>query len=368
VSVVVESPPEQTSRRRHRLWQPSRIAGVALVVLALLWPMASQGFGTSSWAALLSVLVPAGVYAVAAVGLNLQYGYTGLLNFGQVGFVAVGAYVTVLLIGHQTGSDPRADAILPLWAALLAGMGAAALLGLLLGSLTLRLRGDYLAIATIAAAELIRYLARTLDVTGGVFGISQYSTTLQDLRPQIVTDWSRELLVPAPQLWTAIVCWAAALIGVLIVRVLVRSPWAQALRSVREDETAARALGKNVFRLKLQSLAIGGALGGLAGGLLALTLGQVSPDAFTTQVTLFIWCIMLIGGAGSLWGPIAGAIIFWSALIESEELAASIGGGFSGTFSSGLRFVLVGLLIIVVMSFRPQGLFGRKEELVLELR
>lgn len=361
------TPPAAPARAARRP-RPGTLVGVALVVLALIWPMASEGFGTASWAALLSVLVPAGVYAIAALGLNLQYGYTGLLNFGQVGFMAVGAYVTVLLIGHQTGSDPRADAIAPLWLALLAGMAAAALLGLLLGSLTLRLRGDYLAIATIAAAELIRYLARTLDVTGGVFGVSQYSTTLQDLRPQIVSDWARELLVPAPQLWTAIVCWGAALIGVLILRVLVRSPWAQALRSVREDETAARALGKNVFRLKLQSLAIGGAFGGLAGGLLAFTLGQVSPDAFTTQVTLFVWCIMLIGGAGSLWGPIAGAIIFWSALTQTESLASSIGDGFSGTFTSGLRFVLVGLLIVVVMSFRPQGLFGRREELVLDLR
>ncbi len=363
------SPPQTVSRPpRGRLRPPGRIVGIALVVLALLWPMAAEGFGPSSWSALLSVLVPAGVYAVAAVGLNLQYGYTGLLNFGHVGFLAIGGYVTVLLIGHQIGSEPRADALVPLWVALLAGMGAAALLGLVLGSLTLRLRGDYLAIATIAAAELIRYLARTLDLTGGVFGVSQYSTTLQKLRPDVVGDWATELVVPAPLLWTAIVCWAAALAGVLVVRVLVRSPWAQALRSVREDETAARALGKNVFRLKLQSLALGGALGGLAGGLLALTLGQVSPEAFTTQVTLFVWCIMLIGGAGSLWGPLAGSIIFWSALIQSEELASSLGGGFSGTFSSGLRFVLVGLLIIGVMAFRPQGLFGHKEELVLDLR
>jgi neutral amino acid transport system permease protein len=344
------------------------VVGVVAAALALLWPFASEGFGPTAWSVSLSVLVPAGVYALAAVGLNLQYGYIGLLNFGHVGFIAIGAYVTVLLIGHQTGSDPRSDAIAPLWLALLAAMAAAALLGLLVGGLTLRLRGDYLAIATIAAAELIRYLARTLELTGGVFGVTQYSLALQDLRPQIVSDWAVALAVPAPQLWLALVCWGAVLAVLALMRVLVASPWATALRAVREDETAATALGKNVFRLKLQALAIGGAFGGLSGGLLAFTLGQVSPDAFTTQVTLFAWCIMLVGGAGTLLGPVIGAIIFWTILIQTESLAESLGSSFSGTFSSALRFVLVGLLIVAVMAFRPQGLLGRREDLVLDLR
>ncbi|NNF68288.1 MAG: branched-chain amino acid ABC transporter permease, partial [Acidimicrobiia bacterium] len=174
--------------------------------------------------------------------------------------------------------------------------------------------------------------------------------------------------VPAPRFWLLITVWLVVLVVLIGLRWLLGSPWGRVLRAIREDEDAARALGKNVFWYKLQSLMIGGALGGLAGGLLAFDLNQINPLSFQAQETFFVWTILILGGAASIAGPIAGSVIFWVVLTQTDDLAAAILGDISSATVAGIRFVLVGVLIMLIMIFRPQGLFGKREELSLDIQ
>ena len=182
----------------------------------------------------------AAIYALAAVGLNLHFGYTGLLNFGHVGFMLVGAYGTAV---------PVIAWGMPLWAGVLIGVACAVLLALLLGIPTLRLRGDYLAIATIAAAEVLRYLYRSEwaePLTGGVFGLTQFANSFYTINPYSGPLALGPLNFSRNALWVMTVAWGAALLASLLVALLIHSPWGRVLRSVREDETAARSLGRRL--------------------------------------------------------------------------------------------------------------------------
>ena len=216
----------------------------------------------------------AGVYGLAAIGINVHFGWTGLLNFGHAAFMGIGAYTTVLLIPHSLGREGVVISTgLPLPVAVIVGLIASALLGLLLGLPTLRLRGDYLAIVTIAAAEIFRLLVRDFeDLTGGVYGIIQFSDSLQDYRPNFIDQVSQTYDVSSAQLWVALLTWVAMAFVLVILWRLQKSPWGRALRAVREDEEAVRALGKNAVWLKLQSFMLGASIGGLSGIFLVLSL------------------------------------------------------------------------------------------------
>lgn len=343
-----------------------RIVAAVIVAVCVLWILGSRGFGSGAMAALLPVLTTAGVYAVGGVGLNLQYGHGGLLNFGFVAFMTVGAYVMVLLLPHRSGPQGTvSEGIVPLPLAILAAALAAAFLGLLCGIPAIRLRTDYLAIVMIAVAEILRMLARDLsDVTGGVHGVLAYSGVLQDLRPELVNSLAKALNVQAFQLWLCVVAWAALILLTLLVMGLMRTPWGLLLKAVRDDELAVRSLGKSPTVLKLQALAIGGAIGGLAGGLLAFQLSQINPDVFIPQITFFIFAIVTLGGTGSTWGPAVGGVVFWTLLTESGALVSQVLG--TGSAASAARYVIVGLLLVLLINFRPQGLLGRRKDVVLE--
>lgn len=343
-----------------------RIVAAVIVAVCVLWILGSRGFGSGAMAALLPVLTTAGVYAVGGVGLNLQYGHGGLLNFGFVAFMTVGAYVMVLLLPHRSGPQGTvSEGIVPLPLAILAAALAAAFLGLLCGIPAIRLRTDYLAIVMIAVAEILRMLARDLsDVTGGVHGVLAYSGVLQDLRPELVNSLAKALNVQAFQLWLCVVAWAALVLLTLLVMGLMRTPWGLLLKAVRDDELAVRSLGKSPTVLKLQALAIGGAIGGLAGGLLAFQLSQINPDVFIPQITFFIFAIVTLGGTGSTWGPAVGGVVFWTLLTESGALVSQVLG--TGSAASAARYVIVGLLLVLLINFRPQGLLGRRKDVVLE--
>lgn len=347
-----------------------RRIGYLLVALAILWIFAGNGFSSTSFNVFTGVMISAGIYAIAALGLNVHFGFTGLLNFGHVAFMGVGAYTVVLLVPHGVGRLGETGGSWPLIPAILAGMALAALLGLLLGIPTLRLRGDYLAIVTIAVGEILRLVARAAEgVTGGVFGVINFSNSLQNLRPAFISDIARELRVPPAQFFILLTTWILVLAVWFGLRLVLRSPWGRVLKSIREDEEAARALGKNIVAYKRQSLMIGGAIGGLAGAMLALSFGAVRPDTFLPLITFFVWAILLIGGAGSLAGPIAGSVIFWAILSQTDSLAGDLfGGSAGGAAVAGFRFVLAGALIMAIMIVRPQGLFGKKEELLLEIK
>jgi len=319
---------------------------------------------------LFNLLTFAGIYGLAAIGLNVHFGLTGLLNFGHASFMGVGAYVTLLLIPHAAGREGEiTESGLPFLLALFIGIISASLFGLLLGLPAIRLRGDYLAIVTIAAAEIFRLLVRDLEsITGGVYGIINFSDSLQQYRPIYFENFVSRYELNPSQVWVGLLSWISILFVLVILKRLTNSPWGRALRAVREDEDAVRALGKNAVWLKLQSFMLGAGIAGLAGVFLAFNYGSLQTTTFVPLLTFYVWAIMILGGVGSLSGPIFGSIIFWVIISETDKLAALIFENANGQQLAGVRFVLVGLLIMVLMIFRPSGLLGKKEELLLNVK
>jgi neutral amino acid transport system permease protein len=309
------------------------------------------------------------IYCLAAVGLNVQFGYTGLLNFGQVAFVAAGAYaVGVIVLTFD----------LSLWLAILVGILASTLLALILGIPTLRLRADYLAIVTIAASELLRLLVRSIafkDTFGGAQGLNgKLGQQFHDLNPLPADFTSLPVLTWTRQdLWVVIVGWLLVVLFTLLVWGLVRSPWGRVVKGIREDEDAVVSLGKNVFVYKMQALVLGGIIGGFGGIVWAVAKQSVQPDTFQPDFTFFAYTILLLGGAARVFGPIVGAIIFWVLLAGVGELLSQmIQAGYidflSATDVGSIRFILMGLGLMLLMIFRPQGIFGDRRELALDAR
>lgn len=355
------------------------------------------------------------IYAMLGLGLNLQWGFTGLINFGVAGFVAVGAYATVVL--SMTG--------LPLFVSMVAGGLVAAIFGLGLGIATLRLREDYLAIVTIGAAELVRLVVNNeslVDGKPGASGINGFPLPLANFRPDIFTrygmvlmltgvfglalwklgHWCRRRLVSAREsknkVWLTAVTVVGALVLVrahvvttiamlnfkdnqvvngllfcsvlmaalvfLLVETLVRSPWGRVLKAIREDEEVAKALGKNVFSYKLQSLMIGGFITGIAGAFYAWQQSNVYPDNFKSDLTFNVWILMVLGGAGSNPGVAIGAAIFWIYTTLTRDLS-KLFPMIPTSQIDAFRMVFIGLLLIGLMVWRPQGLLGNRDELTL---
>jgi neutral amino acid transport system permease protein len=315
-----------------------------------------------------AVGVPSAAYALAAVGLNVHFGYTGLLNFGQVAFMMVGAYGTAVTV--KEGG--------PLWLGLLVGIGLAVLLGLLLGIPTLRLRADYLAIVTIATAEILRYVTRSNaleGLTGGVFGIQQFADPFYALNPIPPGRYGiGSFNFSNRQLWVILVGWLAVAATLLLLTVLLRSPWGRVLKAIREDEDAARSLGKNVFAYKIQSLVLGGVIGSLAGMLLAIDAQAVNPDTFVSILTFFAYTVLILGGPGRILAPVVGAVIFWfllqftDGLLRGALAAGWLGNMLEANDAAAIRFALVGLGLILLMVLRPQGILGSREELLTDER
>jgi branched-chain amino acid transport system permease protein len=310
-------------------------------------------------------------FALAAIGLNLHFGYTGLLNFGQAGFMAVGAYSISMGVTYFD---------LPFLATVPLGLAMAVVLALLLGVPTLRLRADYLAIVTIAASEVIRQVAGSVAATkytGGPTGKTGYSSGFYELNPFPAGQYG---LGPAKynsnQFFLLVVGWTLVVLGCLLVWLLMRSPWGRVLRAIREDEDAARSLGKNVLSYKMQSLVLGGVFGALAGFVIALGNGSVQPGSFSTLLTFLIFTAMILGGAGRVLGPVVGAIVFSSLFVFIENVLIQLTGPDGVIPESVLkpnevsivRYILVGLLLMLLMIFRPQGFFGDKRELALDGR
>ena len=311
----------------------------------------------------------AAAYAVAAIGLNLHFGYTGLLNFGHVGFFLVGAY----------GAAITVDAGGSLWLGIGVGVLASVALALLLGLPTLRLRADYLAIVTIAVAEILRLVTRAnaaRPLTGGVFGIRAVAGSFYDLNPiSPGTYGAAGLVFSHRSLWVIVVAWMLAGLCTWLLWALVRSPWGRVIRAIREDEDAARSLGKNVFVHKLQSLVLGGIFGALAGIVLMINQQSVVPDSYIAVLTFYTYTVLILGGAGTTWGPVVGSILFWfltqlteSVLRQAIDTGAIPSNVIGVQDLAALRFALVGVGLMALMIFRPQGIFGRRQELLLDAR
>ena len=344
------------------------IIAFLLLVISFLYIFLSNETGGAR--VFVNLMTFAGIYGLAAIGINVHFGWTGLLNFGHAAFMGIGAYVTVLLIPHSLGREGVViSSGLPLPLAILIGIIAAALLGLLLGLPTLRLRGDYLAIVTIAAAEIFRVLVRDFeDLTGGVYGIIQFSDSLQSSRPDFITRFSESHNISPAQFWVGLLTWISIIVVLLILSRLKKSPWGRALRAVREDEDAVRALGKNSVLLKLQSFMLGAAIGGLSGIFLVFNYGTVQASTFVPVLTFYVWAALILGGVGSLGGPALGAVIFWVIIAGTDSIFSFLFESPDGQKLAGVRFVIVGLLIMFFMIFRPSGILGKKEELLLDVK
>ena len=310
------------------------------------------------------------IYVLAAIGINVQFGYTGLLNFGQAAFMAIGAYG--IAIGVATWG-------LNFWLSVIIGLGGSVAFALLLGIPTLRLRADYLAIVTIAAAEIFRFTIRTSNfrnITGGTDGLQQFSQAFFDLNPYARGQYGvGPVTFNERSFWVITVGWILAALCCLVVYLLMRSPWGRVLKGIREDEDAVRSLGKNVFAYKMQSLVLGGVFGSLAGFIFALSTGSVLPDSYSPEVTFFIYTIVILGGAARVLGPVVGAVIFWLIIqLTDQILRQAIGAGYipdsimDTTQVGAVRFILVGLGLLLLIVFRPQGIFGDKREIALDAR
>ncbi|GEL20601.1 branched-chain amino acid ABC transporter permease [Pseudonocardia asaccharolytica] len=310
----------------------------------------------------------AAIYALAAVGLNIHFGYTGLLNFGHVAFMLVGAYGVAVTVAVYDG---------PLWLGALVGLIGAGLLALLLGLPTLRLRADYLAIATIAAGEVLRIVFNAgfaQPVTGGVYGLQQFAGAFYAVNPIPSGSYGLgPLSFTQRDVWVMLVGWGAVALAALGLFLLVHSPWGRVLRAIREDEEAVRSLGKNVYGYKIQSLVLGGLIGAAGGILLAVDAQSVTPNTFNPVVTFYLYTLLILGGAGTVLGPVLGSVLFWFLLSFADSaLRQAIGAGYVSpqviepADVGALRFALVGLGLVLLLVFRPEGILGNRAEMRLE--
>ena len=307
--------------------------------------------GADFW---IGVGVLTATYGIFALGLQLNIGTTGITNFGQAGFMAIGAYTMGILVVREGWSW---------WWAMPAGILAAMLAAILVGLPSLRLRADYFAITTLAFSEIVRYLTdNTRSLTNGSQGLLGYSTEWYTLSVRIAA-WlnGHGIHVKSFLFPLLLVSWSVLIVLAILVALLVRTPWGRVLRAIREDEDAARALGKNTLAYKLQSLALSAALAAIAGFVLALNLTLLVPDEFDPVFTIFGVVIVILGGLGSYLGVVVGSVILMTLLEGTRYIDLPL----SADKIAAIRYIIVGLVLILLMAFRPQGIFGKKQEMLL---
>ncbi|MEO1103054.1 MAG: branched-chain amino acid ABC transporter permease [Pseudomonadota bacterium] len=288
---------------------------------------------------LLATLTFAGIYAMLALGLNVIWGMAGMINLGLAGFFAVGAYVSAILT--VAGA--------PILAGAVAGMAAAALAGAAMSRLTLRLRGDYLAIITLGFGELVRlFAANEIWLTNGSDGISGIPGPMRGS----LTPFEFNALYAAITVTLVLAAWFMA-------ARLRASPYGRALRALRDDETAAAVAGKPVRRLKVQAFALGAMLLGLAGVLYAHFTSYIAPDIFRPLLTIYIFLSLTAGGTGNNTGAVIGAVLV-VAVLEGSRFVEGAVPHLAGGGGAALREMIIGAALIVIMRLRPEGLLAER--------
>ena len=296
-------------------------------------------------------LVTALTYGIICLGLNVQWGQTGLFNVGVAGFVAIGAYTSALLTTPDV-ADRFGGFGLPIWlgwiaAALLSGFAAA-----VIGAITLRLRADYLAITTFGIAIAIQLVALNAEtLTGGPFGVGFIPRAFAGFEDR-------------PIIFNLANLFLGGLITVLLyygLERLVRSPWGRVLRAIREDETAAQSLGKNANLFRIQAFALGSAIMGLAGAVQAHFIGFIAPENYVSTMTFQVWAMLIIGGAGNNRGALLGAVLVWALWsISGAVLAAAVPADYQAR-AAALQIVLIGVALAALLVLRPRGLLGEEK-------
>ena len=304
-------------------------------------------------------------FAIAALGLNVQFGYTGLLNFGQAGFMACGAYGLGMTAHYFDIS---------FWWGIPLGILFSVILGLLMGIPTLRLRADYLAIVTIASAEIIRLVVRSVKFKtyfGGSDGINGFSSSFRALGNDFGIEESSQygfwpFKFTGRELWVLIVGWLIVAVFGFVV-----------YKAIREDEDAVKSLGKNVYSYKMQSLILGGVIGTVSGMIFALDRGSVQPDNYSRDLTFYILTALVLGGVAKVSGSIVGSMMFWGLFTFMDNFLrqvakdpVSIGNVtiMKSTQVGQLNFILIGITLILLMVYRPQGVFGNRKEMAFDGR
>ncbi|MEL6384170.1 MAG: branched-chain amino acid ABC transporter permease [Cyanobacteria bacterium J06626_18] len=295
-----------------------------------------------------------GIYAILCLGLNIQWGYAGMLNIGVGAFFAVGAYTSTLV------SVAPDDAYLggfnaPVMLGVLLAMLLSGVLAFVIGLITLPLRSDYLAIATIGSAEIVRLLLKNeawlTNGVRGIAGIPKPLTWLTTAIPLLRTHGTWVML--------AVVLVALGLVFWASDRAY-RSPWGRVLRAVREDEPATLAAGKNVIGFRLQAFVLGSMVMGLAGALYAHFVGFISPEAFQPEfATFMVWVMLIAGGSGNTRGAIVGALVIWGIWSGTELLTNRLPAAWIAR-ASPLRLLLIGVLLQVVLLMRPEGILPER--------
>ncbi|WP_150429670.1 ABC transporter ATP-binding protein [Dechloromonas sp. CZR5] len=342
---------------------PRSAFGITLIAVALLGLPFVAAMGGQAWVRILDFAI---LYVFLALGLNIVVGYAGLLDLGYIAFYAVGAYTWALL------ASPHFGLHLPIWAILPIGAALACLAGVLLGSPTLKLRGDYLAIVTLGFGEIVRIFMNNLNapvnITNGPQGI-----TLID--PVAFGDFKFSgntqlfgLTLSGPMKYYYLLVALAILVVIINLR-LQNSRIGRAWQAIREDEIAAKAVGINTRNIKLLAFAMGASFGGIAGGVFAAMQGFVSPESFSLMESIMILAMVVLGGMGHIPGVILGAVLL---SILPEALRYGVGPIQMALFGKmmvdpeSLRMLVFGLALVLVMRFKPAGLWPspeRKREL-----
>ena len=288
---------------------------------------------------LVAVGIVALIYMLLTIGLNLQYGYTGLINFGVVAFFAIGAYASALLT----------LAGWPLLPAFLVAIAVAGIAAYPIGLLSLRLSDDYLAVVTLGFSEVVRLLIQQEQwLTKGVQGLPGI--------PRIFGSLGVGGYADLATLGVLAVCNGAA---VALIAHLVRSPYGRLIQAIRDDEVAVEAIGKDPRRYKVQVFMLGAGLAGLAGAFYAHFITYLSPEQFLPLVTFYVWIAMIIGGTGRTSGAVAGSLILM-VFLEGSRFARDWIPGVSEVQMASVRLAIVGLALILFTLYRPQGLMGRR--------
>lgn len=306
---------------------------------------------------LASFVIVGGIYGIFALGLNVQWGYTGLLNFGIAGFFAIGAYASALITTPRpTGVlADYVDQAIGLNQPFLVGvLGAAILSGLmaaLIGLLTLRLKEDYLAICTLGISETIRIFFNNESwLANGPKGLIGLPQPLHDLVSPRYYNY----------VYLVIVLIFLAIIYFALERGI-RSPWGRVLRAIREDEIMTSANGKDIFRFKMQSLIVGAMIMGIGGALYAHYAAAIQPGLFTPLFgTFVIWAMLTVGGTGNNRGAVLGAFLVWALWSWSTFVIPRVVPTSFQSRAPFIRYILIGLVLVIVLLRRPKGIMGEE--------
>jgi branched-chain amino acid transport system permease protein len=280
------------------------------------------------------------VYAMLSLGLNVQWGLTGLVNLGHVGFFAVGAYTSALL--SKLG--------VPFLPSVAMAMVSAAFFGALVALTTLRLKEDFLAIATLGFSEVLRlFLINESWLTGGANGVTDIPRPLQ------------EFFLPNDLSYLLMLAGVVTLLFLLLERFR-RSPYGRMLRAIREDEIVAATAGKNVFRSKVQAFSLGAAMAGLAGAFYAHYLVYIAPEMFIPMVSINVWVALIAGGSGNNKGAILGAFVLMG-FLEGTRFLKDFIPIISGFRLAAVREILVGVSLVLLMIYRQEGIIPEEKVL-----